>query len=228
MLAVSTLSGFGVGVTAGGGPVEITYLDTVIESANQTTYTFSGVGIGAAGGNRTICVAAFSEGTSAPRVVGSISVGGSAATIHASANSNNVNWPVSLASVKFTSGTTADIIVVMDGSARSCCIAIWDVRNVGSISDTGNSAVSGPDPSVADITVQADGGLIGAAHAGGSTNTFTWTNLTERFDKTGATGNSENITGASDVFDALQDEITITCDPSASSQRGMALVAFAS
>jgi len=190
--------------------VTLAYLQATTDESNLTTYPFSTVNLGSAGDDRTIGVAAYGEGVAAPRTISGITIGGTSATIYAQTNSSNNNWPVGLASLKIAAGATADIVVTFSGSMVYASIAVWDVRNGGVISDTATSIA---DPLTGTMTIQAGGGCIGAAHQGGGVATYTWTNLTEDFDQAGGTGNSEQITGASDVFATLQTDRVVSADP---------------
>jgi len=196
------------GGSAGVAAVIVTKTANLVDSASKTVYTFSAVDIGASTNpNKQVFVIA---GANVVTDVSSITVGGNATSsvvsIPHGSNGRLVMFKLS------TTDINEDIVVDWGTGRDLCGIGVFEVLNG---STTIHATASDVDHQLtANIDVLADGGLIGAAIAivAGATPTWTWTNITERYDEAIETNSSHS--GASDIFSTLQSGLTVTATPS--------------
>lgn len=204
-----------------GGKATIAYASTAVSTSDLTTYTFSGQGIGTAAANRKVVVAtsALSAG-GAPRTVASLTVGGVAATLVKQVNAASGNYPsLEIWQAVVPTGTTGDIVVTWDNGAVRCGIGVWAVYGAKSAAhDTGSSTAS---PLADAAFVVPTNGVGLAAAMSGSSATYTWTNMTERYDGTVEGGMTHS---GADTSTAGTQAITATL--SASGEQLMALASW--
>lgn len=183
------------------GVVTITYTVNPSQGA-ATVYTFSAADISTAAADRKIVVGI--QANDGGNTVSSVTVGGISASLVIALDDGNSRTELWQADVP--TGTTADIVVTFSGGANACDIGVWAVY--GAAAAAHHTASSSANPPSANLNIPANGVAIGVARENGSGVLSTWTNLTERFDRTSGTG-------ASDAFVAAETGRTITCTPAA-------------
>lgn len=204
----------------------ISFTASATDDTSQTTYTFSGVALGTAAADRKIVVGVGGARAAAgAHTVASMTVGGIAASlvkqqdVSAGDRETAEIWQAAV-----PTGTTGDIVVTFDAGMVGAGIGVWAVYGAQSAAHA--TAGSNADPMNASIDVPSGGVLIGyARNANGGT--FTWTNLTEKFDEQFDSAAPSNHTGAADTFASAQTALSVTCDPStAGSDNAMALASW--
>lgn len=197
----------------------VTFTASVVDGSNLTEYTFSSVSLGTADSTRKIVVAA--SALQGAGTISTLTVAGITATIVKVQSQDTGRMELWQADVP--TGTTGDIVVTWNAGTLQCAIGVHSVLNAASgahETDGDNS-----DPWNDSITVPAGGVLIGAAVHGSTLSTFSWTNLTERYDET--LENQVSHSGASDAFAELQTQRSITMTPSDPDQGIMVLASWA-
>lgn len=125
--------------------------------------------------------------------------------------------PCELWQAAVPTGTTGDIVVTMSAGMLNLGIAVW--RVVGAAAAVTEMLTSTADPMNVAIDCPANGVIIAIAGNHFSGATFTWTNLTERFDAPTEDSNGDYYTGASDNFASTQTNLSITCTQTTSGTR---------
>jgi hypothetical protein len=185
----------------GASPAAATFAGSSGNSANQTTYTFAGLAIGAASAGRYVVV---TTNTTATVTCNAVTVGGVACT-ELIERTNDATLSIWITDTPIASGTTATVEVTFSGTASNCGVATWAVTGLelttarDTMSDVGTT-LSGT------IDVPADGVLIAAASG---LTSATWTGATERHE-TSVEGSLVNLTGASDAFSIAQTNRTVS------------------
>ena len=154
-----------------------TYQTNAVDAADLTTYTFLAQAIGAASATRRVVVPVL---TNSARAVVSVTIGGVAATIDKAFNAAGVGT-VAFASAVVPTGTTADVVVTLDGVGLGCGIGVWSLSKGAA---TGQFAQStGADPVPLTVTTLAGDFVIAYSFTTGvGTALFVWTGATERFE----------------------------------------------
>lgn len=174
------LPGWFPSAVAGPSGPDFSHIASTADSSNpiDNTYTFAGQSFGAAASDRRIIVAAGGgHGTSNITLL-SITIGGSAATIHASSdnNGNTRNGHAAIASVALAAGTSGDIVVEYDPGAgisvmQECVISVY--RVTGLVSGTPFDTAVSSNAATLSIDIPAQGFLVAcAATVSGSGHTW--------------------------------------------------------
>jgi len=210
----------------GGGPPAMAYVSQAGMATDFTTYTFSGQGIGTASADREVIVA-FSCSGGGTQLINTMTIGGISATEHIEQGNTDGEMASAIYSANVPTGTTADIVVVLNRSAGRAHVAVWEATGISvTPNDTksDNAAASAADPSVS-INCPATGFIIAyTSSTGGSGSTYTWAGVTEDFD-TGPIEFSYTASGASDVFATQQTGLTVAPTWSDSLSKGCLVVA---
>jgi hypothetical protein len=162
---------------------QVEYVTVVSSTSDLTTYSFTGVSIGAAAGNRYIILGVTgSSGTTS--AISTVTVNTVAATLLAQASGSTV--ATGLYIYKISSGTTADISVTFAGSKQRCAVSVWRVTGIDSETpyntNSNTAAVSTSSLSTTVNTVNG-GFIVAAAQRGGTVGgTTTWTGVSENYD----------------------------------------------
>jgi len=199
----------------------VVYTDYSVDATNSTSYTFSSSAIGTASSNRKIVVGPVSNrapGTTATAVT----VGGISATSVIGQTSNNGEQRAELWEAEVPTGTTADIVVTWAATADSCGIGVWAVYDAAASASDTASDDGVPTLLEENLTIPAGGVAISVA-CSGSSATYTWTNLTEKYDAT--VEGTVTFSGASDAFSTLQTSLLITATRSAGTTNGTIVMA---
>lgn len=162
-------------------PIAITYLNTNVDTAIKTTYTFSSVNLGDAATDRVIIVGI--GGTSgSSRSISSVTIGGVSATASATANTS---WAIvnSIWYAAVPSGTTGDIVITFSGSMAQCVVNTF--RMTGQTSNT--PATTGTDTTgstTSDPNINVTAGDVIVSHVVGADGaSMAWTGTTEVDDR---------------------------------------------
>lgn len=197
--------------------VDITLTDSSVSGDNTATYTFTSQSFGTAVADRKIAIGVMVRHGSA--TVDSVTAGGVSLTqIISLANSVN-KCEIWIGDVP--TGTTGSVVVSMSASADRCSIGVH--RLTGALDSADDTASSTADPLVASINCPAGGAILGVARSGLSA-TYSWTNLTERYDE--VVEGARTHTGANDNFATQQTSRSITCTQTASEIPIMVLASF--
>ncbi len=156
--------------------ITLSYEATGLDETDRTTYTFSGLAIGAASANRKVLVSIWTRsGVGTPATVSTVTIGGVAATVLKSGPLNTFqNLAFAIADVP--TGTTGDVVVTFGSGVTSCAVAVY--RLIGATGTVSTEYTDIADP----FTVSADIPAGGAAFGIFSPNVAdasTMTNLTK-------------------------------------------------
>ncbi len=211
-LAVTQLVGFGA-AEAGTSAATITKTDNAVDGSATTTYTFTNKAIGTAATGRRIIVG-VSSGAGSSATISSLTIGGNAATQVAFLDGTvSLSMISAIYILQVDTGTTATIVVTFSGSRSSCGVGVWAAYDLQSSTATFTGTSSGSPPSVGSVSCNAGGVIVAQSIVyAGSTPTFTWSGLTERFDEQLVSQVAQ--TGASDAFASAQSGVTVTSTPS--------------
>lgn len=210
-LAVTQLVGFGA--AEAGSAATITKTDNAVDGSTTTTYTFTSRAIGTAATGRRVIVG-VSSGAGSSATISSVTIGGNAASqvvfLDGTVSASTIS---ALYILQVDAGTTATIVVTFSGSRTSCGIGVWAAYDLLSSTATFTGTSSASPPSVGSVSCSAGGIIVaqGIVYSG-STSTFTWSGLTERFDEQLVSQVAQ--TGASDAFVSAQSGLTVTATPS--------------
>lgn len=165
MLNLTELVGFG----GGGAVVTATPTAVSTNAANQTTYTFSGLSVGAAADDRVVVLLiAGRRGSATPATVSSCTVAGSSAT-SAVSNSHTVSTTsetVSIQYVELPSGTTGDVVVTWSNSLTGCGVRVFALYGATATPTATSSADGTGSPMAASTTIATQQGAATLAVAG--------------------------------------------------------------
>lgn len=164
--------------------------------ANQTTYTFANCNIGAAASDRYIVAVVGGFGLPNNRVLSSVTIGGSAATIHANANlfvAASARYITGIAGRLVTTGTTATVTVVYATDVMAVCFcALYALHGLASTTPTATATetLGGAGGTVISdtINIPSNGILIVSALAATTTGIFSFAGADEDADE-----NNSNI-----------------------------------
>lgn len=207
---------FGIG--GGGNKATVTLTDNSVDTTNLTAYTFSSQSLGTAAVDRRIIIGVAGSGANAG-AVSTLTVGGVSATNIIALENVDTETEIWIADVP--TETTGDVVVTFAAVKARCGIGVY--RAIGSRSGAIATSSSTADPMSASLLIPYDGIAVGVG-MDQSTSTYTWTNLTERYDET--VEGTISHTGSSLNSDITQ-TLTITCNPSsAASQQAMVLASW--
>ena len=203
--------------------VEISQTDAAVITTDLTTYTFSGMELGAAHSNRKIVVHVVMSDGSAGTTISTLTIGGISAAVvsdgvtNASADGAGASTSLSaqwMAAVP--TGTTGDIVVTFSAESNNCAITVYRLINAATtafhvatdITADGSNAVS------ASLNIPGFGVAIGSVRwqGNGATRTTTWDGLTENVDETIEA--TSTYSSASKYFATGQSGLTITATAS--------------
>lgn len=190
---------FGFAPSAGGTPFSITAVGNASNTAGQSTYVFTSQGIGAADATRLVVIGITYQNSTA-NTVGSVDVGGNAATQVAGAGAlSSVGAGSDIWYVALAAGTTATITVNPSGGLlfARCAIEVYSVIGTGLSVSSGANGVASTNVNTlsASATIPAGGGAIGVMSIHSSTaGAITPSNLSN--DANVVFGNSTMQTGS--------------------------------
>lgn len=185
-------------------PAVATYIVTGVSSTNLSTYTFTSANIGTAAADRIVLVAITARGNTAGNfTVGSVTIGGNAATVDSTTNAGNGREVSTFAYLLVPSGTTATIVVNFNGGTMDVCAThIYNINGQASNTPVGSAVSYSPAPSAAPGT-QTNGCAVCCVMGDTNTN-YTWTNATEDYDTAlgslGVSAAHKNTTSSGESF----------------------------
>lgn len=158
----------------------LSFVTTAVNTGTLTTYTFSGVSIGAVHPFRTLVVGAAGRGNGAARTITSLTVDGNAmASVVASASQN---CSTGLFRLPYPTGTSANFVLTFSGSCANGGIAVWALYDLASDSPLATAATN-TDNDPRTIDVAAQGILIAYSAIIQVTPTATVTGFSKNFDQ---------------------------------------------
>ena len=172
-------------------PIDSTlaFTASAVNSAAQSSYTFSSQAIGTASADRVVVVGT-SGGSGATDAVSSMTIGGVSA-VKAIGIVNSTGTEIWYATV--TSGTTASVVVNWGGTKSRCGIGVWALTGVSGVGAT-NSSTS----STSTLTVSGNEKDIVIVMWGGKDNSsVSMSGVTENFDRDSSGAGSQYIAGGS-------------------------------
>lgn len=203
----------------------IALTDSYTSATNATSYTGTGLSLGATASDRVIIVGVESRIATTSGDISSVTVAGNSATLirkelnTLDGSSTNVT---AVYAVALATGTTGDVVVTFPGMMLRCGFQVY--RAVGTSGTTAhataaNSVTSGNASTTIDIPA---GGVLLAIGINAANTTVTWTGPTEDVDV--VVESNTTLSSASGNYATLQTGYTVTYQP-ASSTGGPTLVA---
>ncbi|MGE0658265.1 MAG: hypothetical protein AB7F36_01690 [Reyranellaceae bacterium] len=194
---------------AAAAPVAIANTANGESTTNSSSYSFSGVSIGAAAADR-IVVFCFAGDAGSGRTISSVTINGSAATLIQQNASGNIRCGMYALAVP--AGTTATLAVTFSGSMNRCMYSAFAITGADGAAAhaSGNDVTSTYGVS---INVPADGGAIAFA-AGREAASYSFTGVTEDVDAVSSEGGTSRA-AAHDEFASAQTPLAIGMTPSA-------------
>lgn len=180
-----------VGRGSSGGSA-LTYIGSTSQTANQSSYTFSGASIGDANANRMVVIVA--NGGTAGVNLSDITIDGNSASVPISAAGSALGY------LAFPSGSTADIVVSFSGTQSNCSIMVYrGITANPTPDDTDIATVIGGTQSGAITGTIASGGFAVVYSFIDSTTdqSCTWTGATENDELFPEASTESNISVAS-------------------------------
>lgn len=160
----------------------ISFLQCTEDDADLTTYTFSAENVGAAAADRYTIVGIVAEDAASSFSVSSVTVGGSSATeaVDQDGAGSLVNGAVY--AVANPSGASEDIVVTFSEAVEHVAICVW--RATAITSAVAIDSAEAFDTSGGSLTLDLDNEAVavGMCVTESSSQTFTWTGLSERDD----------------------------------------------
>lgn len=179
-----------------------TYVTYVSNSANQTTYTFTGTSIGTASSDRYVIVAFGASDGTAGRTDSSVTIGGISATKLAGAYfSGATTRMAAIYMAPVPTGTTADIVVTYSGQVSRMGMSVFSATGIQSTtprdSFTAQGNASGTLWSTS-LTGPNNGFIIGFLFIQDQDTLISWSGITERHEN--ALESLAKLSSASDNF----------------------------
>lgn len=194
------MSFFGLGMSQKDStPAKVVFTDNAVDSATTSVYTFSSVNIGTAHPNRTLVIGAAGGASAATARTAVVKVNGTTMTqIVFDQSSNSV---CGLWLLPFPTGTTATVEVTWSPATGGAGIGVFACYGLQSLTAR-SSGSTNSNAAPVNLTIPRNGVGIGykmAIRSSGASPTYTWVNLTEKFDQT-IVVNAYSHTGACDNF----------------------------
>ena len=218
--SVNQLIGFGA-FQSGAAPT-LSFEESAVDGANATVFTFSGMAIGSAAGDRVVFVA-VSTGGSVTNSISSVKLGGNTMTQRVQAIAETDEKFVAIYSYPLTTGTTADVVITMSAEAAQASAATYASYGISSEipHDTG-TAQDSKDLSTT-LNIPAGGFVIGIWRAGQyDGGGVTWDGAANKNFETNIEGNAF-VSSASESGLSLETNRTVGVSYSDSSTNGEAL-----
>lgn len=197
MLASKLLS-----VPSTAGPIEVSYLQTALNTTDASTYTFSNQNIGTEFSGRIVLVGVSTVlTTTAASSITSVTVNGIAATqLNVSGGANNVT--TALFAVALNIGTLATVIVNFSNTMNCCGISQWTLKNAtGYLTEAKpnnqvNTSNTGASQTFTFSQVKKGDAIIVVSRIrSANVNTYSMTRATERFESVVESGVSAQFGG---------------------------------
>lgn len=180
-------------LTKGGGPAALTFITTVSDATDLTTYSFAGASIGTADSTRrVVCVVHWMyAGAGTDTVLNSATIGGVAATIHVQTNNGVTASPggCAIISALVPTGTTGTIAATFNALCSRCLVGIYRAVNEGSatpVATASDNTLTSSTTLDVNVNISAGGWAVAGVTTltSAATPTNTWTGVTEQYDVT--------------------------------------------
>ncbi len=176
-------------------------------STSGSPYSFTSRAIGTAASGRRIIVA-VSAGNSGSLAPSTVTVGGISATKVTGSDVAASTAGVSLWIAQVDTGTTATIVVTFSSSPPRCGIGVWAAYNLLNSAAVDVETASGSSPLAISLDVLSGGIVIAADANGGSARTRTWAGVSEDYDETVSSSNTQS--GGHAAFASSQSGLAVT------------------
>ena len=198
---------------AAAGTATVSFTASAVSATDLTTYTFSSQSLGTEAADRKVVVVAKAGANFAD--VSTLTVAGSSATLVK--NQQTTEESVDIWQVALATGTTGDIVVTWSAATQFCGIGVYAVYGAAAAAHA-TAGSSSADPATATIDCPAGGVIISGVIHRSTATTFTWTNLTERYDALVENGIAYH-SGASDAFATTQTGLALTASSAIAGSR---------
>lgn len=204
-----------------------TFLQSVANDADLTTYTFPSQNLGTASAGRYIvALIAGSSGTSG-RTISSVTIGGVSASQLGFVSEAGSTRASSIWIAAVPTGTTGDVVITWSAGMGRCGVGLYSLTGAQTTAFDTATATATSGTTLSDtINIPAGGVCFSVATAQVSGDySWSWTNITEDFDTLLETGspNHNRFTGASDVFGSSQSGLALTATASSTIGSGSML-----
>lgn len=199
----------------------VNYLQTAILTTGASTYTFTAQNFGAERPDRVIILSFATRAVGNVAITASsVTIGGISATIAVQQRNFNINTCMAMiAYATVPTGASGDVVVTLSHSTLRASASLYLASGIATtVSDSGTSTATNP---TYDIDVPAKGIAVAAVAA--PVTSYVWTGLDERYD-TNISGSAPQVSGASNSFDTVQTNLTVTATPSGISESSQVAV----
>lgn len=211
-------------------PAAISYRTSAVNSASQTSYTFTAQDIGTASSDRRVVVGVTFYVNSGSQSVSSVTIGGvSASALYDPGAVAATAEGVAFWSAIVPTGTTGDIVINFSSAPLRIGIGVWAVTAASSALFDSKRATGTGNPLSVSIGVPANGAVIAVAGMvnNGTAGTYTWVGLTENYDA--VIGGAGTHSGSSGTFSSANAALTVssTYSQTPNISGSLAVIAFA-
>lgn len=197
----------------------VSYLGHTEDASNATIYTYTSAPLATNGYNLVACDA---NGNPSARTLSTVTIDGIGATVFTTINASNLGLAFALA--PSSGNPTGNIVATWSGACSRAGFGVWGLS--GLLSTIPFDQQSSSASNSVNVNVRANGIAIGAAVAdSGSPPTYTWTQLTERYDASEEPNTTHS--GADAAFSAVQSALSVDCGATGSaSGRAISVITF--
>jgi hypothetical protein len=172
-------------ISAKSPPKAATYVASVTDATDLTTYSFNTVNLGNTGLGGYVVIAVHASGNNTG-AISSVTVDGNVATELVKVSGSTTAAVAGFYIYPAASLSSANIVVTMGALKSRCAISIWRVAGISSMTPYHTaSAFSDASVSTSSISINTlSGGILIASviRGGAQSGTATWTNATEAYD----------------------------------------------
>lgn len=170
-----------IGATAAATEIELSFIGTASDPANQTTYSLSSVAIGTPSANRLVVASVHSSGNSSGSTVTSVTLNGSAMTLAASRANSFGN--VGIFYLDVAAGSIADFVVTFSDRKARMQISIYTLTGLSSFNPVDTNTAVGSSTSVSlTLNAPAPSASIFAFTQVSGTQTGSFSSAVETYD----------------------------------------------
>lgn len=187
----------------------VTYRTNLYSSSNSTTYTFTGVDFGTTG---LVVIAVGGNAPSNQGNITSVTIDGNTANTALTGSFTSAIWKQGIFYAEVTN-TTGTIVINAPGTGlRNCSVGVWIVTNYQSTTPTFTDARSSLNVSESITTSSLSAGSVGIGACIDTSNTtnMTWTNATERYDRSSGEATEQAKTSGADFSQSTTGARTVT------------------
>jgi hypothetical protein len=157
---------------------QATFVTSVSDTSNATTYTFTDASVGAADSTRKVYVTVHWGGAAV--TLSSATIGGVSATIHEQ-DAQGSSRQCAIISAALPTGTTATVVITLTGGSSRCYIGIYRVIGQSGGPNTNKNNNLGASVT-ADVAALGGGAVIACVSGNVVGGTTSWTGVTENYD----------------------------------------------